>query len=367
MSDSYLIEALNERIKELTCLYEISNIAVDTNLSLDDQLQSIVQILPKAWKYPEHGVAELNLDSKFFFSDKLPLKHVSQKNVIVVDERERGYLAMHYDASFNENPVFLPEEHTLLKTLAQEVGGIIFRNEQKQREALLQRKFQHSDRLTILGELTAGIAHELNTPLGNILGFAQLIQEHSQDQQVSRDTEKIIDSALHAREIVKKLMFFSCEMPQQMKKVAINKLIEDALDLLKFTIKNARVKVVFSPKCKELIAQVDPVQFTQVVFNLIINAIHASSAGQQIDVALESEITSFSLTVRDQGHGIKKSIKDKIFEPFFTTKITGEGSGLGLSVVHGIIKSHGGALTVKSKENAGATFEVVLPLTQYHE
>lgn len=366
MSDNHLIETLNERIKELTCLYEISNIAANINLSLEDQLQSIVQILPGAWKYPEHGVAELNLDSKFFFSDKLPPEHVSQKNVIEVDDRERGYLAMHYDASIYGHSAFLAEEQTLLKTLAQEVGGIIARSEQKQREAIMQRKFQHSDRLAILGELTAGIAHELNTPLGNILGFAQLIQERSKDLQVSRDTEKIINSAMYSREIVKKLMFFSCEMPQQMKKVAINDLIEDALDLLKFTIKNAEVKVVFTPKSKELKAQVDPVQFTQVVFNLLINAIHASSAGQRIDVELESELTSFSLTIRDQGHGIKESIKDKIFEPFFTTKTTGEGSGLGLSVVHGIVKSHGGELSVVSKENEGAAFEVVLPLTQYH-
>lgn len=367
MQENPLIETLNERIKELTCLYEISNIGANLSLALDDQLQSIVQILPDAWKYPEHGIAELNLDSKFFFSDKLPEEYVSLKNLITVDNQDRGYLAIHYDSKKYGHADFLPEEKILLKTLAQEVAGIIDRYEQKQREEKMRKKFQHNDRLAILGEITAGIAHELNTPLGNILGFSQLIQERNKDYQINHDIEKIIHSVMHSREIVKKLMFFSCEMPQQMQKVSIIDLINDALEFLRFTIKSAHVDVIFNKNADELVAQVDTVQFTQVIFNLLINAIHASLPGQKILIKLKSDKTKFTLTVTDHGHGIPEEIKDKVFEPFFTTKKTGEGSGLGLSVVHGIVKNHKGEISFQSEEKKETTFEVVFPLTQDHE
>ncbi len=366
MSDNSLIETLNERIKELTCLYQLSNISANNDLNLEDKLQAIVQQLPKAWRHPEQAIAELNLDSKFFFSDQLPASYVSQTSIIKVDDIERGYIAIRYDAMIYNSSDFIPEEETLIRTLAQEVGEIIARSEQKEREAMMQKKFEHSDRLAILGELTAGIAHELNTPLGNILGFAQLIQERSNDKQISHDSEKIINSAMHSREIVKKLMFFSCEMPQQMKQVSINSLIDEALELLKFTAKNAGVKIHSLHQKKDIRAQVDSVQFTQVIFNLLINAIHASAEGQKIKVNLDSNPRSFLLTIKDEGHGIKESLLDKIFEPFFTTKTTGEGSGLGLSVVHGIVKSHGGEIYVTSKEGEGTTFEVILPIKQYH-
>ncbi|HET8860749.1 HAMP domain-containing sensor histidine kinase [Marivirga sp.] len=362
MSNDQLIDTLNERIKELSCLYELSNISANINLNLEDKLQAIVQSLPEAWRHPQHVIAELNLDSKFFFSDHLPQKHVSQKYILKIDDVDRGYIAIHYDANLYNESVFLPEEVTLIKTLAQEINKIIALSEQKEREEMLQKKFEHSDRLVILGELTAGIAHELNTPLGNILGYAQLIQEHNADHQIAQDTEKIINSAIHSREIVKKLMFFSCEMPQQMQKVSINSLIIEALNLLKFTSKNAGVEIIFTEGSHDIMAKVDPVQFTQVIFNLLINAIHSSSAGQSIFVFIENNTSYFSLTIKDEGHGIKDSLKDKIFEPFFTTKPTGEGSGLGLSVVHGIVKSHGGEISFVSKENTGTSFEVTFPL-----
>lgn len=364
MEDKDLIENLNERIKELTCLYEISNIASDYKLSLDDMLQSIVQFIPKAWKFSEDAIAEINIDSKFFMSDNLPLKHISQKHVIKINQEERGYLAVYYSAEEHIKSDFLKEEQVLLKTLAQELGSIIDRSEQKIREELIQRKIQHSDRISILGEITAGIAHELNTPLGNILGFSQLIQDKTTDLQIQRDINKIIDSAIYSREIVKKLMFFSCEMPQHMQKISITKLIDEALDLLKMSVKEAGLQVIFKKNKSIIEAQVDPVQFTQIVFNLLINAIHASSPGQNIIVDLSKDNTDLTLTIQDYGHGIKAELKEKVFEPFFTTKSTGQGSGLGLSVVHGIVKSHGGEIKVDSEENRGSIFEIKLPLHQ---
>lgn len=363
MTENQLIESLNERIKELTCLYEISNIAGQQNLKLDDQLQSIVQYLPKAWKHSKDAVAELSYDSKFYFSDTLPVKPVSLKHVITVSDEERGYIAIHYSADKFQNSDFLNEERVLLKTLAQEIGRVIESNEQRQRESYIQRKIQHSDRLNILGEITAGICHELNTPLGNILGFSQLIQEKATDVQMKKDIEKIINSAMHSREVVKKLMFFSCEMPQQMQMVDVNSLIIEAIDLLKFSINNKGLALDYKNETNHLMAPLDSVQFTQVVFNLLINAIHASDTGGSIEVMLCQENDHLKLNIRDYGVGIVPEIQEKIFEPFFTTKPVGEGSGLGLSVVHGIVKSHRGEISVSSELNKGTTFIVKFPLT----
>ncbi|WP_245558450.1 sensor histidine kinase [Fulvivirga imtechensis] len=362
-----LVETLNERIKELTCLYEISNIVATSTQSLEHMLQSIVNVIPRAWKFPEEAVVQLCVDEVAYFSGKLPAEHISQMHPIEISRQPRGYLAIYYDASSFQQSPFLPEEQTLLKTLAQEIAAIIERGEQKKREELMQRKFQHNDRLAILGEITAGIAHELNTPLGNILGFSQLVQDRAGDNHMKKDIEKIINSAMHAREVVKKLMFFSCEMPQHMQEVSINALVEDALDLLQISFKNAGLTVLFKKDNGEITAHVDPVQFTQVVFNLLINAIHATPKGRKLEVQLERQIDQFILIIKDEGHGIEESIREKIFEPFFTTKATGKGSGLGLSVVHGIVKNHGGQIVVESEVDRGSTFTVIFPLKQSYE
>lgn len=360
--DKDLVHALQERIKELSCLYEISNIAATSLSPLEEKLQEVVNALPKAWQHPEYAVAELVFDGRSYRSGSMAEQRATQRHPVTIRQQERGQLAMHYVYDQAPPPPFLHEEELLLRTLAQEISGIIERDEQREREALLRRKFEQADRLAILGEITAGIAHELNTPLGNILGFSQLVQDRTDDWQIAQDVEKIINSVVHSREIVKKLMFFACEMPQQKQQVSVTGLVEEALQLLRVTFKNAAIKPVFQPPSTPIYAQVDPIQFTQVVFNLLINALHASKAGQRIVIELKKEGEELLLRIQDFGHGIQREVRDRIFEPFFSTKPPGEGSGLGLSVVHGIVKTHDGRIYVESEAGEGATFYVHLPL-----
>ena len=357
-----LVHALRERIKELSCLYEISNIAATSVAPLEEKLRQVVNALPKAWQHPECAVAELQLDEVSYTSGPLADRRRSQRYPIFIRERERGSLAMHYNFRPEPPPPFLHEEELLLRTLAQELSGIIERDEQQQREAMLRKKFEQADRLSILGEITAGIAHELNTPLGNILGFAQLLQERAEDPQMAQDVEKIVNSAIYAREIVKKLMFFSCEMPQQKQHLPVAPLIEEALQLLRLTFQTAGISPRFIPPAYPLEAPIDPIQFTQVVFNLLINALHVSQPGQEIRILLNRQEEMMVMRIEDQGPGIDPDIRDRIFEPFFSTKDPGEGSGLGLSVVHGIVRSHDGSIEVDSDPGAGTTFTVRLPL-----
>ena len=213
-----------------------------------------------------------------------------------------------------------------------------------------------------MGEITAGIAHELNTPLGNILGFAEFIQEQAKEKQVQLDSAKIIKAAIYSREVVKKLMFFSCEMPQNRKFVKIVPIISEALTLLGPNFKKSKITFTFDFADAQLEAQLDPIQFTQVLFNILINAIYASPENTVIKVSVYSEESNFLIEIADQGLGIEAVFKSKIFEPFFTTKPIGEGSGLGLSVVHGIIKSHKGQISSIDNKPQGTIFQVKLPL-----
>lgn len=224
------------------------------------------------------------------------------------------------------------------------------------------RTVERIDRLSVLGEMTAGIAHELNTPLGNILGYAELIKSTNTDSEIDADISTVIHSVIYCREIVKKLMFFSCEMPQQLKLQEIKPIVTFAMSFLKqnFQEKNIKNELVF--KNDTIMAKVDEVQLTQVFFNLLINALHASPKKATIKTIIESDAQNLFITIEDQGTGIPEAIKPKIFEPFFTTKTTNKGCGLGLSVVHGIIKNHNGGIVVRNNQPTGTIFSIQLPL-----
>jgi signal transduction histidine kinase len=362
MEADNIIESLNERIKELSCLYEISNIITIHHNSFDKTMNAIVQAIPKAWRHSESAIAEISLSKGHFISGTLQGSTICQSVNIEVNEEENGKLIIHYPGEKFSKSDFLQEEHQLLKKLAKEIGTYIENFEHRQNEELMERKFRHNDRLAILGQISAGIAHELNTPLTSILGFTQLIQKS--DKNISDDIEKIINSTLHAREIVKNLMFFACEIPQQMKEISINSLVEDSLKLLKPSFQNAEITLNLQLSSEDIVVKLDPIQITQVIFNLVINAIQATPPAGNIIVKLRKEGNQLKMYFIDNGKGMSSQIKDRIFEPFFTTKPEGEGSGLGLSVVHGIIKKHNGTINFSSEEEGGTTFIVSFPLQQ---
>src|SRR5690606_31725137 len=154
------------------------------------------------------------------------------------------------------------------------VGDLLERVAIRENEAILKRKMEHADRLSILGEITAGIAHELNTPLANILGFAELLKtKETENTQNGKDIDKIINSAIFSREVVKKLMFFACEMPQNLGQTDIVPVIIEAMNLLDPTFKKKEVKYKVTLPKGEVLMRADTIQLTQVIFNLVLNAI----------------------------------------------------------------------------------------------
>jgi two-component system NtrC family sensor kinase len=354
-------EKLRERIKELKCLYDVTTTILQHSGILEPTLSSIVGIVQKAYCYPD-AVVQLQLDGIEVSTGALPAQTVSQQSVIIVNGSVAGRLGVHYRVPQYTQEHFLEEEQMLLDKVAVEVAHFYEKLLAAEKEQILQRSIERADRLTILGEITAGIAHELNTPLGNILGFAELIQQSAQGQTAD-DIEKIISSAIHSREIVKKLMFFACEMPQQMELTELEPIITTALTFLGQNFKRKNVTYNFSAPDVPVKARVDSVQFTQVLFNILLNAIYASPQNGTVNVKLYVDGAIF-IDIEDEGEGIPAELKGKVFEPFFTTKPIGEGTGLGLSVVHGIVRGHGGEITVHDNDKGGATFRVRLPLKQ---
>lgn len=364
MDSNKLVGILEERVKELSCLYDVASLATAREKSFGEILQSIVNRIPLAWQFPEDAVCELQTEQLHLFSNAVPEKKVSQFADILLEDRRMGVVLIHYPYPERDESHFLKEEQSLLTKLSNEIAAIIDRKESRNREKSFIENYQRQDRLNILGEITAGIAHELNTPLGNILGFAQLILDSERDPQTLADSQKIMNSAIHAREVVKKLMFFACELPQRHEFVSINQLVEEALRLLTPSFQKSGIKIHFQKDEQNPQIQLDPVQITQVVFNLLINAIHASEKGTTISVDLFTDQQFVCIRISDEGKGIPLEVQDKIFEPFYTTKPVGEGSGLGLSVVHGIIKAHKGTIELKSEPGKGTIFYISLPLKQ---
>ncbi|SRR5690554_467385 len=354
---------LKERIKELTCLYEVSSIIVNNDYKeLDKTLYSIALSVQRALLFDQDAIVEIQSGPYHLISAALPRKSVMIESDIKVFNEPKGTIKIHYPANKYTANDFLQEEMTLLKTVAVNIGDLLERAAIRENEAVIKRKMEHADRLSILGEITAGIAHELNTPLANILGFAELLKSKENiDPQNEKDLEKIINSAIYSREVVKKLMFFACEMPQNMTEVDIVPVVSDAMNLLDSTLNKNEVQYKLSLPKEVVLMRVDTIQLTQVIFNLVLNAIYFSPKHGLIKIRLSQTPTKIVLKIVDEGLGIAPENVGKVFQPFFSTKGVGNGSGLGLSVVHGIVKGHRGSIEYKPNNPTGSIFTITFP------
>jgi len=358
--------ALRERIKELTCLYGIARLAARPGISLEKILQSVAELLPPAWLYPEIASGRIVLDGRYYTTPGFQEGRQMQTTDIVVSGQPRGIVQVAYAEEMpelDEGP-FLKEERSLIDAIAREVAIIIERRQADEEKSKLQDQLRHADRLATIGQLAAGVAHELNEPLGHTLGFAQLAQKcPGLPKQAEEDIEKAVIASMHAREVVKKLMLFARPMPPKKSQVNLNQLVEEGLHFLESRCDKEGIERVcsFSPDLPEITA--DPAQLTQVLVNLVVNAIQAMPEGGRLTVRTLAGEGHISLIVEDTGIGISEAVMKKIFIPFFTTKDVDQGTGLGLAVVHGIVTSHGGSIKVDSKVGRGTRFEVKLPLT----
>jgi signal transduction histidine kinase len=356
--------ALHERIKELTCLYQISRMTARRGIPLREALQSIADSLPPAWQYPGIASSRILFDD-FEYETARSSESVSrQTSEIIVSGKLRGLVEVMYGEfrpELYEGP-FLREERHLLDTVARQAALFIEQREAAEQKDLLEEQLRHADRLATVGKLAAGVAHELNEPLGSILGFAQLARKSAAlPVQAAQDLDKIISASLHAREVIRKLMLFARQMPARKSRVDLNRVVKEGLYLLEPRCARQGVQVVLSlsPELPEVDA--DPTQMTQVFTNLVVNALQAMPGGGRLSLQTLGANGSVSLIVEDTGQGMSKEVQKQIFIPFFTTKDVDQGTGLGLAVVHGIVAAHHGSIDVKSQVGRGTRIEVHLP------
>ncbi len=359
---------LIERNKELTCLYSIAKI-VGQNKPLPTMLESIAAIIPPAFQYPSITTAIIRLDQHFYGNRNTSTIGPDLIEDLVIQKTCRGNIEViispQKEDHKTEKTPFLDEERALLRNIAHHLSLAIEKKEALDHKSEIENQLRHSDRLAKIGQLTAGVAHELNEPLGNILGFAQLSSKVTDlPKQVCSDLDNIIKAALHAREVIKKLMFFSRQTPPRETPVNLNRLIEDGVYLFESRCAKNGI-IVIKKLCQDLPdIKADLSQLQQIFTNLIINALQAMPDEGKLSIETSFDKNHVYLRVQDSGIGMTQETVKQIFLPFFTTKDVKQGTGLGLSVVHGIVKSHGGSIDVESRIGHGARFRIKFPLNR---
>ena len=244
----------------------------------------------------------------------------------------------------------------------EQIGRLIILDDVTDRAELEQRLVQ-ADKLSSIGLLAAGVAHEVNTPLAVISTYAQMLAKQvSEDSQKSAILEKIAKQTFRASEIVNSLLNFSRTSTTSFGNVDVNRVVQETLSLLEHQMHKAGVEIR-----TDLDPDLPPVhgnagKLQQVFLNLFLNARDAMSSGGKLEVRSYCDGLGARIEVSDTGHGIAPENLHRIYDPFFTTKGAKKGTGLGLSVTYGIIQEHGGGIEVSNRRGGGATFRVELPL-----
>ncbi|MGE5092487.1 MAG: ATP-binding protein [Bacillota bacterium] len=229
----------------------------------------------------------------------------------------------------------------------------------------LQDQLIQSEKMSAIGQLIAGIAHDLNNPLASVVGFADFLSEARDVPSALREPLSVIrEEAERASNIVKNLLSFARKQERQRRPVALEPLLESTLSLLRNQLLAYHVEARVEIEPDVPLVSLDPNQMQQVFVNLINNAAQAiASTGRPgtITVRARRQLDGVAIDVTDDGPGMCRELAEQVFEPFFTTKGEGEGTGLGLSISQGIVKEHGGRITLATREGEGATFTVQLP------
>ncbi|MCP4551812.1 MAG: response regulator, partial [Bacteroidetes bacterium] len=246
-------------------------------------------------------------------------------------------------------------------------------------ELILNESLKQSQKMESIGTLAGGIAHDFNNILFPIIGYTEmLLEDIPNDSPFQESLNAIYTGALRAKDLVTQILTFSRQENREMKLLKISPIVEEALKLVRSTIPTT-IKIIQDIRSDYSVIKADPTQIHQIVMNLTTNASHAmADSGGELRIGIKEVIIDrgkistsamkpgsyVCLFVGDTGLGMPQNVKDKIFDPFYTTKENGKGTGMGLSVVHGIVASLGGVIEVDSEYGVGTEFRVYLPIVE---
>ncbi|HAW53218.1 MAG TPA: hypothetical protein DCX54_12970 [Flavobacteriales bacterium] len=233
------------------------------------------------------------------------------------------------------------------------------------------KKIMEAERLALIGQLSANVAHELNNPLQGVVTFSHLLlEEHPCDDPFYTDAvEKIVGQANRCRDIIRGLLDFSRQRKPDKTICNLNTVLENCVSLLEKQVLFHNIDIVKNLQIDLPMTVADPSQIERVFINLIVNAAEAMDGNGRLTLTtfFNAKDKTIEIDIKDTGSGIREEDMDKIFDPFFTTKEVGHGTGLGLAISYGIVKGHRGNLLVKSVEKQGTTFTIVLPVVSSEE
>jgi PAS domain S-box-containing protein len=226
----------------------------------------------------------------------------------------------------------------------------------------IQKQLWKAERLAELGTLASGMAHEIGTPMNVILGRAEYLLQRTADEGMKKGLATIVTQIERITKVMNQLLACARRETPERRAVDLAEIVEDSLEMFQERIAHSRITVEKAIEANMPSVLADRDQLLQVLINLMMNSLHAMPEGGRLRLSLAREGSHVSLGVSDTGHGMPEEIRSKVFEPFFTTKDFGKGTGLGLTVVKGIVEEHGGTIAVESVVDKGTTFWIQLPL-----
>ncbi len=364
-------------------MHPFSSISIlsQTEYALKNIKECYFQLLEKAVFETQSQALEANLVAAFELGKRQQELNIPPDEIIMLHHEAVLTLA-------NKYPLLklsaVSEKLTLPLMEMSMAYGLTFRQQMAQRfEDMLNNRLQHAAKLEALGTLAAGLAHDFNNILGSIVGYAEMAKDDvGAHPSAAHCIEQLLIASFRARDLVSRMLAFARQSPMQPEKINVVAAIKESILLMKSSMAS-NISLRFNCAFNEIIILADPAQIQQIIMNLCINAADAMPAGGTIFIDLQpvkhtpalllADSTTMvtkdiCLTIRDSGSGMTDEVKARAFDPFFTTKAPNKGSGLGLSVVYGIVARLGGKITLQSHTdgpNKGTCFSIYLPAATF--
>jgi len=320
-------------------------------LKVQDELVGVMTLGPRSGKR-SYRRTDLRLFSQIARQTAISVYNVLYYDTIVAAQKQLKSLAEELEIRVRERT----------QSLQERTQELIAANEELRRA---QEQIIQSEKLASIGQLAAGVAHEINNPVGVILGFSQFLQRHVPSDDICAGPLATIEQeSLRCKQIVKNLLDFARIGEVCLTEVDLHQTLEATCQLLEYQLAQQKVELVKNYALDLPTVRADPQQMQQVFVNIVLNAYQAMPQGGHLEIKTWAKDNEVAVAFSDEGEGIPVEHQNRIFDPFFTTKEAGKGTGLGLSVSYGIVHRHGGHIDVESQIGYGSTFTVRLPVSQ---